>query len=400
VLLAAEQQERVEQLELTANQASIMQQVRALGHSQIGLAAQRVDNEADYPYEAIKALKEAGLTALAVPIAYGGAGAGYKGDVLLLPLVLMEIASWCSSASQVLALHNSSVQYIHALGNEEQKAYFFKEITDGHLFGSFGSENHPQPPRIRNYLSPVDGGYKLSGTKKFATGSPAAKWAFWHSIYAAEAQLEDAKVMMPVVELSAPGVTVHGDWDGIGQRGTGSGTVEAQDVFIPDLHVIGKPGGFTELQSFFGAQFNVHFAAQFTGIAFGAYREALRFVKEKQVSHDDRQGPDPVLALRLGELSAKLMAARQLVIHAARVLQASQTDPLLVTAAGIAASEAKIITTETALQVTSEIFQVMGARSATRANGFDRYYRNARTLTLHDPVDKHRIHVGNMQLTN
>jgi alkylation response protein AidB-like acyl-CoA dehydrogenase len=396
VLLDEALQERVEQLDLTPEQARVLRKVRELGRTRIGPAARRVDEEADYPYEAVEALVEAGLTALAVPAAYGGAGAGYGGDVVLLPLVLMEIASWCSSASQVLALHNSAVQYIHALGTEEQKRYFFGEVTEGRLFGSFGSEDHARVPRVRSSLTRVEGGYLLNGTKKFATGSPAAKWAFWHSILAEEAHLDQPKLLMPVVELAADGVTIHGDWDGIGQRGTGSGTVTAQNVFVPDFQVIGYPGAFTDLQTFFGAQFNVHFAAQFTGIAFGAYREALHYVREKLARGGT--GADSVLALRLGELSAKLTAARQLVLHAARVLEASRTDEVLVTAAAVAASEAKIVTTDIALQVTTDIFQVMGARSATKAHGFDRFYRNARTLTLHDPVDQHRINVGMLQL--
>ncbi|OAH57405.1 MULTISPECIES: acyl-CoA dehydrogenase family protein [Bacillaceae] len=64
----------------------------------------------------------------------------------------------------------------------------------------------------------------------------------------------------------------------------------------------------------------------------------------------------------------------------------------------IAVSHAKIIATETGLDVTNDIFQVMGARSATRSYDFDMYYRNARTLTLHDPVDRQRQIAGQYAL--
>ncbi|WP_233567726.1 acyl-CoA dehydrogenase family protein [Cohnella faecalis] len=93
-----------------------------------------------------------------------------------------------------------------------------------------------------------------------------------------------------------------------------------------------------------------------------------------------------------------MAASRQLVLHAARLLQAYQETPELLPSVRAAASHAKIIATETALEVTSGIFQTMGARAATRENNFDMYYRNARTLTLHDPVDKHRETVGRLQL--
>jgi len=405
MLLEERQRQLAERLELTERQLGLLLLVRELGRTVIGPAAKRVDRDGDYPREAIEALKGAGLTALAVPAAAGGFGAGFRGDVLALPLVLMEIAAWCSSASQVLALHNSAVQYVHALGDEAQTAYFFAEVREGAMFGSFGSENRPGGPGsgMRSILTRVDGGYLLEGDKRFATGSPGAKWAFWHSVPSEEADNPQVPLAMPVVALDAPGVTVHGDWDGIGQRGTGSGTVTARQAFIPERQLIGAPGAFAAYGEFFAAQFNVHFAAQFTGIAYGAYREAVLYAADKRLAWQAGTAgraadADPVLALRLGDMSAKLAASRQLVLHAARLLQAYQETPELLPSVRAAASHAKIVATETALAVTSDIFQTMGARAATRENNFDMYYRNARTLTLHDPVDKHRETVGRLQL--
>jgi len=402
MLLEESQRQLAERLELTERQNRLLLQVRELGRTVIGPAARRVDRDGDYPREAIEALKQAGLTALAIPVEAGGYGAGFRGDVAALPLALMEIASWCSSASQVLALHNSAVQYVHALGDEAQTAFFFAEVRKGAMFGSFGSENRPDGPGAgrRSTLTPVDGGYLLEGDKRFATGSPGAKWAFWHSVLAEEADNPQAPLAMPVVALDAPNVTVHGDWDGIGQRGTGSGTVSARQAFIPERQLIGRPGAFAAHGDFFSAQFNVHFAAQFTGIAYGAYREALRYAADKLSAGQtaDTARADPVLALRLGDLSAKLAASRQLVLHAARLLHAYQETPELLPSVRVAASHAKIVATETALEVTNDVFQTMGARAATRKNDFDMYYRNARTLTLHDPVDKHRETAGRLQL--
>ncbi|MFC4302140.1 acyl-CoA dehydrogenase family protein [Cohnella boryungensis] len=400
MLLEERQRQLAERLELTEGQHALVLQARELGRAVIGPAANRVDRDGDYPREAIEALKGAGLTALAVPAGAGGFGAGYRGDVVALPLVLMEIASWCSSASQVLALHNSAVQYIHALGEKRQADFFFAEVREGAMFGSFGSENRPDRAslQMRSKLTRVEGGYLLEGDKRFATGSPGAKWAFWHSVLAEEADNPRAPLAMPIVALDSPGITVHGDWDGLGQRGTGSGTVTARQAFVPERQLIGRPGAFAAFGDFFAAQFNVHFAAQFTGIAYGAYREALRYAAGKRAAWTSADAADSVLALRLGDMSAKLAASRQLVLQAARLLQAYQEAPELLPTVRAAASHAKIIATETALEVTSGIFQTMGARSATRENNFDMYYRNARTLTLHDPVDKHRETAGRLQL--
>ena len=362
--------------------------------------AKQVDQERTYPFSSIDALREAGLISLAVPKKYGGHGAGYKGNVVLLPLVLMELASWCSSTSQVIALHNSGVQLVHALGNEEQKAFFFNEVVQGHLFGSFGSEAGANRFKMNNTIQKTDNGYLLNGTKIFATGSPGAKWAIWRSVSIDSEGNQNENYMTPIVDLTSPGITVIDDWDGIGQRGTGSGKVVADDAFIPENHIAGEMGDYPLAEPFFNIQFHIHFAAQFVGIAKGALREATEYVKESARPWSDAKtaAEDPVTQLRIGDMAAKLAAAEQLVLHAAQLLQSYDLHPERRKAIEMAATHAKIIATETSLDVTNSIFQVMGARAATQGYNFDMYYRNARTLTLHDPVDRQRQLAGKFQL--
>jgi Acyl-CoA dehydrogenases len=386
--------------EWTPEQRATMSIVRKLGIEVVGPTAERTDREAAYPFEGIAALKEAGLPALSVPRSRGGGGAGYRGDTLLLPLVLMELASWCSSTAQVFALHNTGVQLVHAMGDAEQREFFFAEALQGHLFGSFGSESNADRSALASVLNVAEGGYILNGRKIFATGSPGAKWAFWRSVIAAPEGTQDDRYMMPIVLLSAPGVAVIDDWDGIGQRGTGSGKVEAENVFIPAENVMGGPGSYGEHADYFATQFHVNFAAQFVGMAQGAYREALRYVKEQARPWPGvpSAAEDPYVLLRLGDMSARIAGARELVLRAARMLGSFEEKPELRGSIKAAASRAKIAATETALGVTNEVFQVMGARAATRKYAIDRYYRNARTLTLHDPVDRQREAVGRSEL--
>lgn len=388
--------------ELTPEQQETIRRVRRLGIEAVGPTAERTDREAVYPFEAIAALRAERLPALSVPRSYGGGGAGYRGDSLLLPLVLMELASWCSSTAQVFALHNTGVQLVHAMGDEDQRRFFFAEALQGHLFGSFGSEANADRSALSSVLAPVEGGYALNGRKIFATGSPGAKWAFWRSVIARTEGSQDDRYMMPIVRLDAAGVEVIDDWDGIGQRGTGSGTVEARDVFIPAAHVMGGPGSYGEHADYFATQFHVNFAAQFVGMAQGAYREALRYIKEQARPWPGvpSAAEDPYIRLRIGDLSARLAGARELVLRAARMLGSFESRPELRDGIRAAASRAKIVSTETALAVTNEVFQVMGARAATRKHAIDHYYRNARTLTLHDPVDRQREAVGRSELAN
>lgn len=390
----------LERWELTSAQRPVLEKVRKLGAEVIGPAAGHVDREGTYPRIGIGALKEAKLTGLSVPVADGGLGAGYRGDGTLLPLVLMELASWCASTAQVFALHNTGVQLVHALGSDEQRKFFFAEAKAGHLFASFASEANADRSAISSILKRTDGGYALSGKKIFATGSPGAKWTFWRSVLDGAEGTTEERLVMPVVRLSDPGVTVTDDWDGIGQRGTGSGRVEADRVFVPDSQVIGGPGAYSGHADYFDAQFHLNFAAQFVGMALGAYREARKYVRERARPWPGAASAaeDPYTQLRIGDMAVRLASARQLVLRAAKLLDAHADRPELRRDIRLAASHAKIAATETALDVTSAVFQTMGAGAATRRYGFDAYYRNARTLTLHDPVDRRRQEVGRIEL--
>ena len=68
-------------------------------------------------------------------------------------------------------------------------------------------------------------------------------------------------------------------------------------------------------------------------------------------------------------------------------------------AAAVAVAAANVLAGEVALLVSEKIFEVMGARSATRANGFDRFWRNVRTHTLHNPAAYKVLTVGDWFLT-
>ncbi|RXZ83257.1 hypothetical protein EBB07_08000 [Paenibacillaceae bacterium] len=397
--LAEEQCLLVEQLEFTEQQLVWLRLAREVGRSDLAPAAAAVDREARYPAEGVSGLRASGLLGLAVPAAFGGGDGGIGGDVLLLPVVLMELAAHCSSTAQVFALHNTGVQFVKAMGTPEQQQFFFREVLDGNLFASFASEDQPSRQALASTLRKVEQGYLLNGRKIFATGSPGAKWAFWRAVTEGQAGERAAQTLLPIVELSAPGVTVLGDWDGIGQRGTGSGTALAEQVFIPESQLIGSPETIARCGTFFATQFHVHFAAQYVGIATGAFREALDYVHAMaRPWSGGTAAEEPYTLLRVGDLAAKLASARQLVLRAARLLHAYQTQPELAAAVQAAASHAKIIATETALDVTQTVFQVMGARSATGQYSFDRYFRNARTLTLHDAVDKQREAAGRYEL--
>lgn len=363
----------------------LLHAVDEAGQKTIGPNAHKIDQERSFPFISMAALHELQLQTLTVPRSHGGMGAGLKEEFLMLPKVLMNIAKWCSSTSQVFALHHSAVQHLKIYGTENQQNFFFKEILDGHYFGSFGTEAAPV-----NKLTRVENGYLLSGEKIFSTGSLGAKWALWRAAIDGDST---GNIYIPMVNLRQPNVEILDTWNGIGQRGTGSGKVIVNNVFIPEEHVLIIRPEQQHEQILFSCMFHVNFSAQFIGIAKAALNEAIHFVNN--TSHKKES---ELILLRIGEMSAKVQASEQLMLHAANQIQAYQEGSLSLEHIQLATSQTKVISTDVVLDVTNAIFQVMGARSATTANNFDLYYRNARTLTLHDEVDLQRVNAGKIHL--
>ena len=106
----------------------------------------------------------------------------------------------------------------------------------------------------------------------------------------------------------------------------------------------------------------------------------------------DRASQDPYILHHYGEMWVNLQAATVLTDKAGEVLDAAWEKQQQLTAeergeCAIAIATAKVAATKVGLDITSRIFEVMGARATASKYGFDRYWRNLRTFTLHDPVD-------------
>jgi alkylation response protein AidB-like acyl-CoA dehydrogenase len=383
---------KVESLGFTPEQNAVLQLYRDAGREVVGPNGRQVDQDRVFPRASVDALRGRGLPGLCIPKAYGGLGAGSQGDQLLLMAATMELASWCSSTSQVMSAHNACMQLVAAVGTEAQKQFFFGEALQGHLFATFGAEANANRFMIGSKIAPSGKGFALTGRKHFATSSTGAKWALWVAVNDA------GELLLPIIELAAPGVTVTDNWAGIGQRGTGSGVAAAENVAVPAAHVLDAlHPNFRDGSTTMG---NLQFAAQFTGMAIGAYRSGLAYVRDKSRPWKglEHASEDPFIRLRVADMSVKIQAARAMVLQAAQVLKTYEDDPSMDELVAVGVSQAKVMATEVALEVTSQVFQVMGASSATTTHGFDRFFRNARTLTLHDPVDRRREMIGMHEL--
>ncbi|QQQ77476.1 acyl-CoA dehydrogenase [Saccharothrix sp. 6-C] len=252
-------------------------------------------------------------------------------------------------------------------------------------------------------LRPVDGGYEVTGRKTFATGASVAD-----RLVVSATDTETGDKITFTLDAKADGITYAGDWDNIGQRLTASGGVVFDHVHVPADQVLGAHDDSSPRLSLAALGFQLVLAQLYVAMAEGALAEAAQYTRTTTrpwfLSGVDTATADPYILGTYGELVADAQAAGLLADHASdRLDQASRRGADLTrteraeTAAAI--SSAKVVATKVANQTTSRVFELCGARATAAGYAFDRFWRNARTLTLHDPVSYKAREVGAYHLT-
>jgi alkylation response protein AidB-like acyl-CoA dehydrogenase len=209
---------------------------------------------------------------------------------------------------------------------------------------------------------------------------------------------EQQRLVLAYVPRAAAGVEVLDDWNAFGQRSTYSGTAHFRSVAVPAAHIVAHHRLF-ERPSTFHAYAQLLHAAIDVGIAQNALDDATAAVRARK---RPRLGApaglateDPLLLLRLGQLYAKFHAAEALLLRAARSLDEAGYRPGADAAARAAVfvGEAKAYAEDVSVEISSEIFALLGSSASDESLNLDRHWRNARVHTVHD-ANQWRYHAA------
>ncbi|MCW7990453.1 monooxygenase [Streptomyces platensis subsp. clarensis] len=359
-------------------------------------AAER-DRAGATPYDEVRLLKDSGLVTLLGPVGHGGGGQDWPTAYR----VIREVSKADGSIGQLLGYHYLWNWAARLVGTREQwEAVEAEAARQRWFFG--GAVN----PRDKDVVVRDEGGTLVfSGRKSFSTGSKVS------DVTVLEGVLEgtDSHVFA-IVPSDSDGLTFHGDWDNIGQRLTESGSVTLDGVRVPWSAAAGyvdkafRPRVYNTLNV---PTIQLVFAHFYLGIAAGALETAAVYTRTKARSWlhggHERAADEPYVIDTYGDLTAKLWAAEALADRVAGEGQRLHDAPNAVTEQDRGEFEVRVAAvksraTEVALEVTNRIFEVTGARSTTSAEGLDRFWRNVRTHTLHDPVAYKRREVGRFVL--
>lgn len=352
------------------------------------------DRDRDLPHDEVAAFYRAGLGAIIVPRNYGGAGV----SAATLAEVFAIISAADPSLGQIPQNHTAFLELLSHSNDEAQKKQFFSLALQGASFGNALAERHGKTTKdIATRLTRRGDSFILNGQKFYATG---ALFSDYVPIGAVDG---DGLIYRVVVPRHAPGLTVVDDWNGMGQRTTASGTVTLHDVAVPADHVI-HVHQFAPLPNLYGPTSQIIQAAIDLGIARAAIAETITFVKTRSRpwmdSGKETAAEDPFIISQIGRLQIDLHAAEAMLQIAGETIDASRAalDAAAQTRASIAVAEAKVLTTEIAIEATNKLFELGGTRAAMADLNLDRHWRNARTHTLHDPVRWKFYAVGNYHL--
>ena len=347
------------------------------------------------PWRQAQLLSESGLTTIGVPKAFGGLGASVQ--TLVETVRIISVAD--GGVGQLLQIHNVMLRGIFEGYPEAVRDRLIGDVLAGKRFGNAlaevgGKNKFALKTRVERR---ADGALVLNGSKFYSTGSYLAEWI---SLTAAS---DDGGAGV-LLNRNTPGLTLVDDWEAFGQKNSVSGTVIFDNIVLDEDYVSRRKGpmkrtGLTYPQ--------ILHAAIDTGIAAGALAAAVDYLKHNArpwvESGVDHANEEPHIIKQIGEYAVALRAAESLLRDAARVFDAHELDPdnkVLQDELILSVASARAQSDSASLKISSDIFSLLGASSSLSKWNLDRFWRNARVHTTHDPIRWRLHHVGNYYLND
>ncbi|MGY2188968.1 acyl-CoA dehydrogenase family protein [Pseudomonas sp. SDO5591_S426] len=353
------------------------------------IAAGAVEREQSrtLPHEPIQWLKKAGFGAVRVPVEYGGGGA----SVPQLFELLIELAEADSNVPQALRGHFAFAEDRLNSPAGTARDVWFKRFVDGDIVGCAWTEiGNVAIGDVVTKVSPDGDRWRLNGEKFYSTGSLFSDWI---DVYAQRS--DTGGDVIAAVRTHQPGIVQSDDWDGFGQRTTGSGTSRFVDAEVEAENVLDFATRFKYQTAFY----QLVLLATLAGIGRAALRDVARHVRERQriYSHGNAQrvSDDAQVQHVVGDIAAWVYAAEASALRAAHPAQQAYVarfsgDEAWERAANVSAeiesAKAQVVVTELIQRATTQLFNALGASDIRQGKALDRHWRNARTVSSHNPV--------------
>jgi butyryl-CoA dehydrogenase len=378
-------------LELTEEQRLLQKTVRDFVVSEVKPVAKELDETGRFPRDIFKKAAELGLTGIALPEQYGGAGM----DHISYAIVVEEVSRVCASTGAILSVQNSLYcDPIYRFGTEDQKKKFLIPFARGEKIGCYAL-TEPQAgsnaAALATKAALKGDRYIVNGTKAWITTGGVADAAV---VYVnTHPEKGEKGITALVIEKGTPGFTVGKEEKKLGINATACTELSFTDCEVPVANRIGNEGeGYKiALSTLDGGRIGI--AAQATGIAQGAMEAALLYAKQRHAfGHpiSDFQA----IQFMLADMATEIDAARLLLRRAA---WKQDTEARFTMEASIA----KLFASEMATRVTHKAIQIHGGYGYSREYPVERHYRDARITEIYEGTSEiQRLVIASWVLKN
>ena len=358
-----------------------------LGPTFAGRAA-RYDREASFPFENYADLREAGLLGLCIPEKFGGRGA----DLRTYSIVSATLGKYCGATALTFNMHACSTLWPGILADdldmtpaqrsehEKYRVLHFKRVVeDGAVYAqpfSEGSAAAAGKAPFGTLAAKVDGGWVINGKKIFASLSGAADF---YGVLCTEDKpdLSMRDTLYIAVPGDAPGLTVTGEWDPLGMRGTVSRTLIFKDLFVPDEAAMMPRGVYFQAASRWPHMFTT-LSPTYMGIAIAAYEFTVKYLRgEVEGTPPVKRRMYPTKQIAVAEMFVKLEQTRALFL---RMLEDARVDPPKDARLRAYASQYTIM--ENANDICRLAIRTCGGQSMLKSLPLERLYRDSRCGAL------------------
>jgi alkylation response protein AidB-like acyl-CoA dehydrogenase len=360
-------------------------------------AVQR-EQSRELPFEAVGWLRDAGFGAVRIPQTYGGLGAS-------LPQLFRLLVELGEADSNISHLFRGHFTFLEARLNDPHpvaQEFWFPKVIAGALIGYAMAERSEGTGGTAT-LTKEEDHWIIDGTKYYSTGTIYADWI----VVAVLEQDERVSVAVPV---TAKGVSRLDDWDGFGQRLTGSGTTKFDRVRVEDGSIIRRfSAADLNTHSYQKAFLQLVLLASLAGIGRAVLRDAIAFVQPRTrtfgVPGKSSPRQDPLVQRVVGRLASLAFAAEAIVEGVANELEFlaqaardGRADEAAYVATEIKPFQAQQIVIDLVLSATTLLFEVGGASATSETRRLDRHWRNARTAASHNPAIHRERAIGDYYL--
>ncbi len=367
---------------ITDDARALQARARQLAADFATRAAQH-DRDATDPVENYAALREAGFYGLNVPVEFGGAGIG----LLAWSLAAEALAQGCASTALAFNMHLSVVGPVmeSPLVPRETKARLAKMVVhEGKLIG--GNFSEPTTSGLVGTAIPlararrVDGGYRITGKKAFASMIHVADFAM--VMASPDDSTAPGAALVLLVPRDAAGKSVARVWDTLGMRATRSDAMTLDDCFVPDDALIVRADDIVPFRRAGAHWFWASYTAVYLGIAAAAYTTLLGVVRARTPpGFAQPLAYHPDVRRQVGEMSVDLEAARLLTYHSAWL---SDTDgPTPATVAAL--YRAKYFVGEAVTRITRTAMTLGGAHALFKSSPLERLFRDGAVAPVQFP---------------